>query len=212
MCFNLMLHSWSKPTENTDPDLFPLLGLFTESEYRPMMNVDNDDTELGLALGYSSVPSVRTRSNNNSGAGVNAGSSLNIAFVASNPLAELVWSPSKGLSLKCGDKKSAFLWDVGPSNPVRSPADNSAGSGGNNEEKPIAEGRSIPLQEDINVENEVAKDAGLELALSPRNFGGLFGCSHECNTRNFQWLYRYSSFLPFRFLSLSFCFPFLFRL
>ncbi|KAM7488310.1 hypothetical protein LguiB_025794 [Lonicera macranthoides] len=149
-----------------------------------MMNVDNNDTELGLALGYSSIPSVQTRSNNNSGAGVNAGSGLNIAFVASNPLVELVWSPSKGLSLKCGDKKSAFLCDVGPSNTVCSPADYSAGSGGNNEEKPIVENTSILLQEDINSKNEVAKDAGFELALSPRNFGGLFGSSHECHTQN----------------------------
>ncbi|XP_024023066.1 uncharacterized protein LOC112092093 [Morus notabilis] len=65
------------------------------------MNADNENiepsTDLGLALGYSSQ-CVKRRLNNGSGAGANAGSGLNMTFVAQNPLSELVWSPHKGPS------------------------------------------------------------------------------------------------------------------
>ncbi|KAJ7954773.1 Zinc finger, CCHC-type [Quillaja saponaria] len=49
-----------------------------------------------------------------------------MTFVASDPLSELVWSPDKGLSLRCADssftdKKASQLWDVGPSNLSLSP-------------------------------------------------------------------------------------------
>lgn len=69
------------------------------------MNADNENvdvdpvTDLGLALGYSSQ-CIQRRLNNDSGAGANAGSGLNMTFVSNSPLSELVWSPHKGLSLK----------------------------------------------------------------------------------------------------------------
>lgn len=43
------------------------------------------------------------RVKNDSGAGANAGSSVDKTFAATNALSELVWSPKKGLSLKCAD-------------------------------------------------------------------------------------------------------------
>lgn len=67
------------------------------------MNVDNENvdidpvTDLGLALGYSRQ-CIQRRLNNDSGAGANAGSGLNMTFVSNNPLSELVWSPHKGPS------------------------------------------------------------------------------------------------------------------
>lgn len=88
------------------------------------MNADNENiepsTDLGLALGYSSQY-VKRRLNNGSGAGANAGSGLNVTFVAQNPLSELVWSPHKGLNLKCADSsladsKTLLFWGAGPSN------------------------------------------------------------------------------------------------
>jgi len=70
------------------------------------MNLENQKiepvTELALALDYSSQCNQRT-SNNDPSAGANAGSSESLKFVAANPLSELVWSPHRGLSLKCAD-------------------------------------------------------------------------------------------------------------
>lgn len=80
--------------------------------------------------------------NNDSGAGANAASRLDMTFVASNTLSELVWSPDKGLSLKCADssfaeKNSSLFWDVGPSNMVlASPQHITDGSSAS--EKPVA--------------------------------------------------------------------------
>lgn len=88
------------------------------------MNVDNENiepvTDLGLALGYSNQ-CIQRGLNNDSGAGANAGSGINMTFVANNPLSELVWSPHKGLSLKCADSsfadsKTSLFWGAGPSN------------------------------------------------------------------------------------------------
>lgn len=89
-----------------------------------MMSVNNNNMDLALALGFSDH-TVRTKLNNDSGAGVNAGSGLHI-FAAPDPLSELVWTPRKGLSLKCADnslanKKPFLLWNVAPSNDVSTP-------------------------------------------------------------------------------------------
>ncbi|KAL0368384.1 UNVERIFIED_CONTAM: hypothetical protein Scaly_1057300 [Sesamum calycinum] len=58
----------------------------------PMMNINDEDISLGLALGSKNY-GIQTRMNNSSGAGVNANSRLDMAFAASDPLSELVWSP-----------------------------------------------------------------------------------------------------------------------
>lgn len=91
------------------------------------MSTNPEDVDLGLALGLPNC-SIRTRLNNDSsGAGVNAISRADLAFAASDPLSELVWSPHKGLTLKransaVADNKPFLLWNVGPSSNLLSPA------------------------------------------------------------------------------------------
>uniref|UniRef100_A0A5B7AT75 CCHC-type domain-containing protein n=1 Tax=Davidia involucrata TaxID=16924 RepID=A0A5B7AT75_DAVIN len=155
-----------------------------------MMNVDNDEkepvTDFGLALGYS-IQCVRTRLKNDSGAGVNAGSRLDMTFVASDPLSELVWSPHNGLSLKCADcslakRRPSLLWDVGPSNMIPSPPQ-SITSGGTNDEKHIEERNLVTSQAAVHVESEVGERASL--ARSSRSSDGIMpvvGSSHEPHT------------------------------
>ena len=105
-------------------------GLPIEETIQSKMNADNDNKEesvdLGLALGYSGQ-CVRKALNNDSGAGANAGSRVDMTFVPTDPLSELVWSPDKGLSLKCADssaneKRLSLLWGTGPSNMISSPS------------------------------------------------------------------------------------------
>ncbi|XP_073278524.1 uncharacterized protein [Primulina huaijiensis] len=91
-----------------------------------IMNKNDEDLDLALALGSANYR-VQTELNNVSGAGVNAKLKVDMAFAASDPLAELVWSPHKGLSLKCADSKLAdkkpfLLWNVRPSSKVSSPS------------------------------------------------------------------------------------------
>lgn len=100
----------------------------------PKMKVDSEkiesDSDLGLALGNSNHSIQRPPSNDlNTGAGANAGSRIDMAFVASDPLSELVWSPHYGLSLKCADssladKKGSLLWGAGSSTVALSPPQN----------------------------------------------------------------------------------------
>ncbi|CAJ2650900.1 unnamed protein product [Trifolium pratense] len=52
---------------------------------------------------------------NSSGAGANAASRADMTLATTDPLSEIVWSPEKGLSLKCADKNSSLFRDVGPS-------------------------------------------------------------------------------------------------
>lgn len=92
------------------------------------MNLENQKiepgTELGLALDYSSQCNQRISNNDPSAgasAGANAGSSGCMTFVAANPLSELVWSPHRGLSLKCADcsfleRKPSPVWGAGSKN------------------------------------------------------------------------------------------------
>lgn len=89
------------------------------------MNLEDDKvepvTDLGLSLNYSDQKDLREALNIHPSAGANAGSSVHMTVVATNPLTELVWSPHKGLSLKCADcsfsdQKEALLWGAGPSN------------------------------------------------------------------------------------------------
>uniref|UniRef100_A0A2N9ENU4 CCHC-type domain-containing protein n=1 Tax=Fagus sylvatica TaxID=28930 RepID=A0A2N9ENU4_FAGSY len=110
------------------------------------MNVDNENiervTDLGLALSYSNH-SIQRQMNIDSGAGANASSKIDMTFVASDPLSELVWSPHKGLSLKCADssfadKKASLLWGAGPRN-VDFPAPQSFMGGSSTTDKPIDE-------------------------------------------------------------------------
>ncbi|KAJ6318699.1 hypothetical protein OIU76_014121 [Salix suchowensis] len=68
----------------------------------------------------------RLKNDSGPGAGANAASSVDMTFVATNALSELVWSPKKGLSLKCADgtfsnKKTPLLWGAGSSDMVSRP-------------------------------------------------------------------------------------------
>ncbi|XP_019191401.1 PREDICTED: uncharacterized protein LOC109185885 isoform X2 [Ipomoea nil] len=88
-----------------------------------MSSGNNEELDLRLALGYSDQNNASRVNNGESGAGVNAGTGgiVGMTFAASDPLSELVWSPHKGLSLKCtatalADKKPLLLWNMGPSN------------------------------------------------------------------------------------------------
>jgi hypothetical protein len=46
---------------------------------------------------------------NSSGAGANAASRADMILATTDPLSEIVWSPEKGLSLKCADKNSSLF-------------------------------------------------------------------------------------------------------
>ncbi|XP_054807081.1 uncharacterized protein LOC129309508 isoform X2 [Prosopis cineraria] len=85
------------------------------------MNAGNEKVgpkiDLQLGMNYSNQCILKTDSR----AGANAVSKLDMRFFANGPLSELVWSPDKGLSLKCADssfadEKKSLFWDVGPSN------------------------------------------------------------------------------------------------
>lgn len=71
-----------------------------------MANINVEDVDLGRTLGSTSQ-SVDSRLNSSAGAGGNANSRIDIAFAASDPLSELVWSPHSGLILKCADSSLA---------------------------------------------------------------------------------------------------------
>lgn len=79
--------------------------------------------------------------NNDSGAGANAASREDMTLAATDPLSEIVWSPDKGLSLKCADssfahKNSSLLRDVGTSCMVFAPPQNFTG-GSSTTDKPL---------------------------------------------------------------------------
>lgn len=61
--------------------------------------------------------------NKETGAGANAASGAEMAFVTTTPLSELIWTPQEGLSLKYTDyskaeNKAPFLWKEEPFNTI----------------------------------------------------------------------------------------------
>lgn len=154
------------------------------------MNTDKADKEqlidLGLALNYSSQ-CIQRALNDDSGAGANAGSRVDMTFVATDPLSELVWSPHKGLSLKCADssmkeKRPSLLLGAGPSNMIHSPPqDNIAGKIIYKE--PTGEGNLITSQGTLCMKNEMGETN--ILTCSPRSNAGIktvYGPGHAPNT------------------------------
>ncbi|KAK8495767.1 hypothetical protein V6N12_024996 [Hibiscus sabdariffa] len=102
------------------------IRLFSHSGFQTegIMIFESENTEavsdLELALGYSNH-GIQRQLSNDLGAGANAASRIDKTFVATDPLSELVWTPRKGLSLKCTecsfpDKKQSLVWGAGPSN------------------------------------------------------------------------------------------------
>lgn len=79
-----------------------------------MTNVNDPEADFGLVF---TTTNQRKNSSTAAGAGANANSRVDLmGFVGSDTLAELVWSPRKGLSIKFAEKKPCFMWEVGPSN------------------------------------------------------------------------------------------------
>ncbi|KAL8171390.1 hypothetical protein V2J09_023194 [Rumex salicifolius] len=86
------------------------------------MNNNSDVLELVTNLRLSLHPSNHSsgvgRSNDELGVGANAASKADMIFLANDSLSELVWSPHKGLSVRCAvaaDKRSSFFWPPGSS-------------------------------------------------------------------------------------------------
>ncbi|KAK4434077.1 hypothetical protein Salat_0570400 [Sesamum alatum] len=129
-----------------------------------MMNINDEDVSLGLVLSSRNYR-IQTRLNNSSGAGVNANSRLDMAFAASDPLSELVWSPHNGLSLKCAnsslaDKKPLLLWNVGPSSKGLSPSQ-CIRSEGNPDDNAVDQGNLAISQTIIDVDDTFCHKATL---------------------------------------------------
>lgn len=143
------------------------------------MNGNEEGVNLGLSLGYSTSCN-QTRVNNNSGAGVNAGPSVDMTFAASDPLSELVWSPHKGLSLKCADctkvdKKPFLLWNVGSSNMVSSSPQSRFQQ--TDEEKTV-DGNLILARETFDVDGKVSPRGSLAKSTSSKtSLGANMGMS-----------------------------------
>lgn len=157
------------------------------------MNTENENiepvTDLGLSLGYSNQCIQRISNNESSaGAGANAGLRIDMTFVANDPLSELVWSPHKGLNLKCADSssfvdtKTSLFWDAGPSNVALSPPQSITGRRSTTE-KSIDEDNFMNLDTSSRLKDQVS---GKEtLPKSPRSNSGVMplrGLNHENET------------------------------
>lgn len=143
---------------------------------------NDEDLDLRLALGYSDKNNG-LRVNNDSGAGVNAGTGVDMTFAASDPLSELVWSPHKGLSLKCtgsglADKKPFLLWNVGPSNVTHSPLESNIFEGAD-EGKDIGKGKLLVTEAMSQLDMEDAQRIHLGKSSSKNVLAPRSGCGNE---------------------------------
>ncbi|XP_016434926.1 uncharacterized protein LOC107761240 [Nicotiana tabacum] len=153
------------------------------------MTNNDDDIDLGLALGCT-THNVKTKTEDDSGAGVNASSTVDMAFAASDPLSELVWSPHKGLSVKCADsgladKKPFLLWNVGLSN-VISPPSQSGRFKGTYDENAVNE-RILISQERFLLDGVVEDKHSLaycETNVMGSKCGNEVGCSSQVKIMN----------------------------
>lgn len=155
-----------------------------------MKNVDNNDVEpvTNLRLSVAQFHQCNPTRLSDSGAGVNAASRVDLAFVASDPLSELVWSPHNGVSLKCAD--SSFAESIpsllrsasGLSHMALSLPQGITSEGTSCEKHPIDKGKLISSQMAFHVEGEVGK--GSSFVRSPRSISRMkpeFGASHGYN-------------------------------
>ncbi|XP_010278116.1 PREDICTED: uncharacterized protein LOC104612413 isoform X1 [Nelumbo nucifera] len=107
--------------EITALDSVGLPGFPPELAILPKINVENNNDESMKELRLtpdSSNQCTERGLNDDSGAGANAASRSDMMFVTANPLSELVWSPHRGLSLKCAEcsfaeRKPSILWGGG---------------------------------------------------------------------------------------------------
>ncbi|TKY71137.1 small subunit ribosomal protein S15e [Spatholobus suberectus] len=132
------LNSISSSTQGDDD------GPFCEEFILLKMSAENEKikpkTDIELFLNNANQ-CVWKNLKNDSGAGANAASRVDMTFTATDPLSEIVWSPDKGLSLKCADssfadKNSSLFRDVGTSCMVFAPPLNFT-SGSSTTDKPI---------------------------------------------------------------------------
>lgn len=158
-----------------------------------MMNVENDDVEpvTDLQLSLAQFHQCNPTRLSDSGAGVNAASRVDLAFVASDPLSELVWSPHYGLSLKCADSsfaesKPSHLWNAsGLSHMALSPPQGITSGGTSREKHPREMGNLISSQMAFPMEGEFGE--GASFVRSPRSISCVkpeFGASHGYNEGN----------------------------
>jgi len=140
--------------------------------------------DLGFSLGYSNQ-CIQRRLKNDSGAGANAASSVDMTFVATNALSELVWSPKKGLSLKCADgtfsnKKPSLLRGAGPSDMVS----------GSNADKAIGKKVFMTPPEESDMRSEVAgRDNPTKFVTSDTGLFPLLSESrHKVKIGNYEFL------------------------
>ncbi|KAM1724064.1 hypothetical protein ACFX13_022612 [Malus domestica] len=120
-------------------------------------------TDLGLVLGHSNQ-CIQRKLNGDSGAGANAGSRIHMAFVAPDPLSELVWNTDKGVS-----------------NVTLSPPQSNKG-GRSAADKPIDDEDFITAQTSFHLKSEFA---GKDMTMSPTSNAGvmpLCGSSHDTGT------------------------------
>lgn len=98
-------------------------GPFCEEFILLKMSAENEKikskTDIELFLNCANQ-CVWKNLKNDTGAGANAASGVDLTFAVTDPLSEIVWSPDKGLSLKCtdssfADKNNSLFRDVGPS-------------------------------------------------------------------------------------------------
>lgn len=153
------------------------------------MNVENDnlepETDLGLRLGNSNQRRQKIL-NNDSGAGANAGSEIDMTFVANDPLTELVWSPHKGVNLKYQHSSFSNIkftsMGAGPSNVVLT-LPQSIMSMKSTVGRPIDDENFLTRGTSFQVNTEVdAKDISKGSSLSDAARIDVYGPSHEPQT------------------------------
>ncbi|XP_022739593.1 uncharacterized protein LOC111291806 isoform X2 [Durio zibethinus] len=142
------------------------------------MNVEDEKidpvTDLGLALGYSNQR-IQRKLSNDLGAGANAASRIDMTFVATDPLSELVWSPQKGPRLKCtdfsfSDKNHSLGRGSGPSNVILSPQQINTSARSNNSDKSARDNDGIGLCHE-------------QLTYNDNSFQGTAGFLEEISTK-----------------------------
>lgn len=110
--------------ENCSLDFLPNLFFFLTDD-RTVISNGKSMAELRHSF-LSANKSTQWRLNVDRGAGANAVSADEMMFVANSSLSELVWSPSKGLSVKCADcslaNKNSLLWSSESGNMIILPS------------------------------------------------------------------------------------------
>ncbi|XP_050217969.1 uncharacterized protein LOC126668819 isoform X2 [Mercurialis annua] len=185
-----------------DLDLIGISGLATEESIHGKKVDDKNvepSTNLCLAVGYSNQ-CIQRILNNDPGAGANAASAAYMTLVAADPLSELVWSPHKGLCIRCADgsfteKNPSLSWGVGPT--IMANASNS--------DKPVSN-TDKPTNSEIRIASLAACNLACEVAgrnittIFPTSIMPISGTSLELRTASGDQLEEMKNGMDFRFL------------